>query len=99
MGAGHLDTQKYELIGETVFAKQNNKFAIMFDYARGKTFILNRTGAVIAELLKTPRTLIEMVNVLEQEFPEISCSSLRNHLRMFLDDLKHRDLIKEVNHG
>ena len=93
------DDKKYKLIKETVFVKQNNRFAIMFDYVRGKTFILNKTGAFIAELLKTPRTLTEMVNFLKQEFPGVNYSFLKKDLKIFLDDLKSRNLIKEVNHS
>lgn len=68
--------------------------AVLLDLDGGAYYALNRTGAVVWELLAEPRTRDELHAALLLRF-EVEAEDLRRDLAALLDDLARHGLIDE----
>lgn len=80
--------------GVRVAAAEVHDETVLLDLERGTYFALNRTGAVVWELLAEPRTQDELHAALLARF-DVDAETLRADLAALLDDLAHHGLIDE----
>jgi len=79
-------------IPQEVLARQVGEETVMLDLANGSYFGLDPVGARIWQLLADGKTLVEICDVMVDEY-DVTRDDIERDLLSLLDDLKARGLI------
>lgn len=85
--------EKYKIIEDIVIEKKNNKFAIVFNYKEGETYLVNKTGLYIFNLLFKKKSLKDILFFFKKKFPNIDSKLLENDIKIFLLFLYKKNLV------
>lgn len=66
---------------------------IVFERDSKSAVVLNPTGAHVWNLLETPRSVTQLNEALQQQFPSIEAAQLRSDVEAYLKELLDQKLI------
>ncbi|MEM9043951.1 MAG: PqqD family peptide modification chaperone [Pseudomonadota bacterium] len=92
----HADLSEIRLTRGTDHVETRHGDRVMaMSIAQGKYFAIEGTGARIWELLSTPKSEAELVEILCEDY-NVTPEQCLGDLRAFIQDLKDHDLVVEV---
>lgn len=83
-------------LASTVQLSRTGDRCVLFNSNTGTAIVLNPTGTLLAELLKTPQTEGELVNALEQHFSNLDSAQATSDTSAFLNQLKEHKMLASI---
>jgi hypothetical protein len=79
---------------DDVWSRPVGDRAVLYSWDAGKAIVLNTTGAVLWEALKTPRTAAELGDILVDRFPGLPVERARADAGAYLERLFEENLLR-----
>ncbi|MGH7566709.1 MAG: PqqD family protein [Gemmatimonadota bacterium] len=77
-----------------VWSRPLDDRAVLYSWDEGKAIVLNPTGAVLWDALKSPRTASELGDLLVDRFPGLPAERVRADVAAFLDRLLRESVLQ-----